>query len=180
MGGRVFLGIGANLPTDRFGSPRRTCGAALDDLSGHPEVEIAAVSRWWESAPVPISDQPWYVNAVVELSRAPEPADLLQILLGVEADLGRVRAEKNAARVLDLDIVDYDGRIEVGDPILPHPRLERRAFVLLPLQDLAPTWRHPTTQDPIDALCQGLPDDQDIRPMPPADGLFGTEWQSRS
>ncbi len=175
----IFLGVGANLSTEIFGPPRRTCGAALEALGAFEDVEIGGVSSWWESAPTPISDQPWYVNAVVALKAAPEPEDLMARLLDLEEGFGRRRAERNAARVLDMDIVDYDGRVSGGDPVLPHPRAQGRAFVVLPLQELAPGWRHPESGASIRDLANTLPQDQEIRRMDAAGGFLGTEWSAK-
>jgi 2-amino-4-hydroxy-6-hydroxymethyldihydropteridine diphosphokinase len=173
----IFIGIGANLPSPRFGSPRATCGAALAAL-GRAGIAVARCSRWYRSAPVPPSDQPWFVNAVVEVTTQLTPAEVLAVLLRTEEDFGRRRGAPNAARLLDLDLLDYLGRISAPDevPVLPHPRLHERAFVLLPLRDLAPDWRHPATGTSVATLIAGLPAGQAIEPMAPASGLFGTEW----
>lgn len=162
----IYVGLGANLFTEAHGSPRRTLEAALREL-GRLDIETVAVSRWYESAPVPASDQPWYVNAVAEVRTGLSPAAMLAALHRVEADFGRVRGAVNAARAIDLDIVDYEGRVEGGlaGPVLPHPRMHERAFVLLPLRDLAPGWRHPVTGESIGALIDRLDPGQQIRLM---------------
>ena len=104
------------------------------------------MSPWYRTAPVPASDQPWYVNAVAEVA-SELPADaLLAELHAVEAAFGRARTVPNAARPIDLDLLDFHGEIAAGGPgraTLPHPRMTDRAFVLRPLADLAPDWRHP-------------------------------------
>jgi 2-amino-4-hydroxy-6-hydroxymethyldihydropteridine diphosphokinase len=114
---------------------------------------------------VPISDQPWYVNAVVEAATALAPEALLALLHEVEREFGRVRREVNAARILDLDLLAYGDLVRdgPGPPVLPHPRLAERAFVLLPLADLRPDWRHPATGESIRALIARLPADQVTR-----------------
>jgi 2-amino-4-hydroxy-6-hydroxymethyldihydropteridine diphosphokinase len=124
------------------------------------------VSPFYRSAPVPASDQPWYVNAVVEVKTSLSPDALLAQLHEVEAEFGRVRGEVNAARLIDLDLLDYRGQSAPqvqGKATLPHPRLTGRAFVLLPLADLAPAWRHPVTGAAIGDLVQALPADQVIQ-----------------
>jgi 2-amino-4-hydroxy-6-hydroxymethyldihydropteridine diphosphokinase len=103
------------------------------------------LSRWYESAPVPVSTQPWYANAVALMASDLDPGALLDRLHAVEARFGRVRGEINGPRLIDLDLLDYHGRISEGRPILPHPRLSGRGFVLAPLIDVAPDWRHPAT-----------------------------------
>src|SRR3954469_22526362 len=152
----VYIGLGANLPHERFGSPRRTLEAALAELARRG-VPTLRVSPWYRTAPVPASEQPWYVNAVAEV--APNlPADaLLAELHAVEAAFGRARTVPNAARPIDLDLLDFQGRVAVGGPgraTLPHPRIAGRAFVLRPLADLAPDWRHPVTGQPIRELLE--------------------------
>ena len=177
--GPILIGIGGNLPGP-YGPPRATLGAALEALEALG-ARIVGRSPWYESAPVPASDQPWFVNGVVQLETALEPAALLAAMLTVEQELGRLRGVANAARTVDLDLLDYAGRISGEgdpDPILPHPRIAQRAFVVLPLMDLMPTWRHPVSQAGIADLAAALPADQQIRKMPDADGLWGTDWHA--
>ncbi len=163
----IIIGIGANLPAPGQMDARSTCLAALAELRGRGIV-IGAVSPWYESEPVPRSDQPWYVNAVVEVRDSRPPQALMAVLHEVEAVFGRVRGVPNAARTLDLDLLDHDGRVATGDawPVLPHPRLQERAFVLLPLRDIAPDWVHPVLNKGIDALIRDLPEGQGIRRLP--------------
>jgi 2-amino-4-hydroxy-6-hydroxymethyldihydropteridine diphosphokinase len=162
MHNSIFLGVGANLTHERYGAPRQTLEAALAELRYHG-VQILRLSSWYRTAPVPPSDQPWYVNAVAEVA-SELPADvLLAELHDVEAEFGRRRTVPNAARPIDIDLLDYRGEIAAGGPgraILPHPRMTGRAFVLRPLADLAPDWRHPVTGQPIQELLAGLPADQ--------------------
>jgi len=163
----ILIGLGANLGHPRYGGPRQTCLAALALLEEGPEVGVLRRSSWYRSAPVPISDQPWFVNAVAELETTLEPAALLARLHDVERQLGRVRRERNEARVLDLDLLAYHDRVSgPGEALrLPHPRLAERAFVLLPLAELAPDWRHPVDGSPISELLARLPEDQAIEVM---------------
>lgn len=126
---------------------------------------LERLSPWYRSAPVPASDQPWYVNAVAEISTDLSSDDLLAQMHVVEEAFGRVRSVTNAPRLIDLDLLDFRGEIAAGGPgkaILPHPRLAERAFVLRPLADLAPDWRHPLTGIPISALVAALPANQVI------------------
>jgi len=162
---RIFIGLGANLPGPD-GPPRATLEAALVALE-RAGLRLVRRSRWYESAPVPISDQPWYVNGVVEVETALGPAALLALLHTVEASFGRTRRVRNEARPLDLDLLAYGERILDGPdgPILPHPRLHERAFVLLPLAEIAPDWRHPALGEGIRTLIGRLPKDQVTRPL---------------
>lgn len=162
----TLIGLGANLPSVAYGAPDATLNAALRILA-HSGVKILARSPWYESAPVPASDQPNYVNGVARLETSLDPAALLALLHRVEAELGRVRGAVNAARPADLDLLDYEGLVSrPGEvPVLPHPRLHLRAFVLLPLADVAPGWRHPVTGQGLAELMVALAPDQLCRPL---------------
>ncbi|MDH3597820.1 MAG: 2-amino-4-hydroxy-6-hydroxymethyldihydropteridine diphosphokinase [Rhodospirillales bacterium] len=142
----IFIGIGANLPHPEHGPPRKTCEAALAALTA-AGLRVLRRSRWYESEPMPTSDQPRFINGVAEVATELAPAELLERLHRVEADFGRVRHQANEARVLDLDLLAYRGCVSApgASPVLPHPRLAERAFVVLPLAELAPDWRHPVS-----------------------------------
>lgn len=178
----IFLGLGGNLDCETYGSPRRTCGAALEILA-QKNIKIVAHSKWYKSAPVPISDQPWFVNGVVGVTTTLSPQDLVAAVLEVELDLGRRRSVPNAARTIDIDVLAYDNQIisdqdqgVSSDVVIPHPRMHLRAFVLLPLADIAPDWIHPRSEENILDLINTLPQGQICRPMPDGEGLSGTEW----
>ncbi len=162
----IFIGIGANLPSQRFGPPHATCEAALSALEGHGII-VAQRSRWFRSAPLPASEQPWYVNGVARLETALEPLALLGVLHRIEADFGRRRTRRNASRVLDLDLLAYDELVMDGKDglILPHPRMHQRAFVLLPLAEVAAGWRHPVLERGIGDFLAEIPGDQGIEPL---------------
>ena len=140
----IFIALGANLPGTE-GTPRATLEAAISTLAREAG-EIVARSSFYRSAPVPPSSQPDYINAVVAIKSSLGPAELLAVLQRIEDRFGRERGEANAARTLDLDLLAYDGLVRgdgEGPPALPHPRMQDRAFVLLPLAEIAPDWRHP-------------------------------------
>ena len=165
---QVYVALGGNLDHPAWGSPRAILEAALAEL-GRRGVSVRRVSRWYHTAPVPVSDQPWFVNAVAEVETALDADALLAVLHAVEAEFGRVRTVANAARLIDLDLLDYRGVTAPGGPgkaTLPHPRMAGRAFVLRPLADLAPGWRHPVTGQPVAALVAALPPGQGIEVMP--------------
>jgi 2-amino-4-hydroxy-6-hydroxymethyldihydropteridine diphosphokinase len=162
----ILIAVGANLPSPEFGPPHGTCEAALQELS-HRGLRIVRRSRWFETAPIPASDQPWYVNGVAAVATDRSPEALLALLHDVERRFGRERRELNAARILDLDIVAYGDLVRTDPPpVLPHPRMHERAFVLLPLADVAPDWRHPADGRSLSELIQALPPGQLIRPIP--------------
>ena len=162
----ILIAIGSNLPHSELGPPRQVCEAALRRLEERG-VRVMRRSHWYGSAPVPASDQPWFVNGVAEVApaRGLTPEGLLAALHAVEADLGRTRNRRNEARILDLDLIDFDGIVSRPDarPQLPHPRLQERAFVLFPLRDLAPDWHHPVTGTAIQTLIDALPEGQEIQ-----------------
>lgn len=161
----ILIAIGANLPS-RFGSPQSACQEALRRIT-EQGIAITACSDWYESAPVPLADQPWYVNGVAKAESDLDPKSLLARLHQIEAEMGRVRSVVNAPRVIDLDLLAYDDIILTeqsgGGLTLPHPRLEQRAFVVLPLRDVAPGWIHPISGQTVAQMVAALPHDQEIR-----------------
>ena len=158
----ILLGLGANLPSATHGQPEATLAAALAALAAEG-VTVDRLSPWYRSAPVPAGDQPWYVNGVAVVATLLAPAELLELLHRVERRFGRERRDRNEPRVLDLDLLDYDGLVEQGGAtVLPHPRLHERAFVLLPLRDVAPHWRHPLLGRTVDELAAALPPGQRV------------------
>jgi 2-amino-4-hydroxy-6-hydroxymethyldihydropteridine diphosphokinase len=121
-------------------------------------IRVLKVSPFYTSPAWPDPTNPPYVNAVALVQTPMGPAGLLEALHGIEAAFGRERSVANAPRTLDLDIIDFDGRVEAGPPILPHPRAADRAFVLKPLADVAPAWRHPGSRKLVAVLLAGLPE----------------------
>jgi len=157
----ILIAFGAN-QSSALGPPRATIEAAMGSLAQEAG-KIVARSRFYRSSPVPVSTQPWYVNAVAALDTRLAPEELLALLHRIEARLGRVRREPNAARVIDLDLLDYNGLIRDRPPILPHPRLHARAFVLLPLAEIAPGWKHPGLSLSVEQLIARLPPGQAVQ-----------------
>lgn len=162
---QIIIAVGANLPSV-YGSPLESCMAAFDTLSDM-NVNILRQSRWFKTAPIPPSDQPWFINAVAVVDTVLDPESLMNTLHNVEDLFDRQRSGPAAARTMDLDLLDYRGllRDDASSPELPHPRLESRAFVLLPLADVAPGWIHPRSGVAIAALIDALPADQIAEPM---------------
>lgn len=160
----ILIALGSNLPSVH-GDPQATLLAALLRLEALG-VRVVAASRIWHSAPVPLSDQPWYHNAVASVETALGPEELMAALHALEAEFGRVRsAVKNEARILDLDLLNYNDVVSAGGLELPHPRLQERAFVLYPLSDIAGDWTHPRLNLSVQEMVEQLPAGQSIQPL---------------
>ena len=147
------IALGANLDSPA-GSPAATLAAAIAALRSLGE--LRAASSIWLTPPVGYADQPWFHNAVAQLETTLTPDDLLRSLLRIESSFGRNRAaqqsqpgnqQRNGPRTLDLDLLLFDERVLATSALtLPHPRLTERAFVLLPLAEIAPALVHPVTR----------------------------------
>ena len=169
----ILIGLGANLPSERYGAPVKTLNAALD-LIEQGGASIRGRSRWYTTPPVPASDQPWYVNGVAEVETDLSPSALLSLLLATEKALGRARRSRWEARVADLVLLSYGSQvIGAGDThgedalIVPHPRMHERQFVLIPLIELNGGWRHPVLGKTASELKAELPEDPRIRLLDP-------------
>jgi 2-amino-4-hydroxy-6-hydroxymethyldihydropteridine diphosphokinase len=162
----ILLALGANL-AGPAGEPRAQVLAALARLPGEG-IRVAARSRLWRSPAWPDPGDPEFVNAVARVETALDPAALLAALHRVEAALGRVRGRPNAPRAIDLDLLDVDGLVRVAPPpVLPHPRMAARGFVLRPLAELAPGWRHPADGRGLAELLAALPAKDGVEPLEP-------------
>ncbi|MBE8190664.1 MAG: 2-amino-4-hydroxy-6-hydroxymethyldihydropteridine diphosphokinase [Alphaproteobacteria bacterium] len=160
----IYIGLGSNLRgayADSVSLLRAALVSFSSSFGGEAEaadsVRVVRCSRFYSSAAVGPGSQPDYVNAVAQIETSLSPSALLAALQGLERQFGRDRAQEErwGARTLDLDILDYRGQIGTN-PNIPHPRLPNRAFVLKPLQDIAPAWVHPITNEPLAALLSAL------------------------
>ena len=158
----IYIGIGSNLNGKNNETPLQNCKKALVELK--KEVNICKISSWYKSEPIPVSNQPWFINGVVEISTNKSSLDLLEFILSIEKVFGRVREKKNEARILDLDIIDYKKKILYikNKLIIPHPKMHERSFVLQPLSELNPKWMHPIKKKGIKELIRNLNDKQKI------------------
>lgn len=136
----AYVGLGANL-----GNPRLQLQEALASLAATEEIDITKVSSFYLNPPLGPPDQPWYVNAVAQVCTRLTPEELLRVLQQVERGMGRSRQERWGPRLIDLDLLLYDGEILSGPDLeVPHPEMHRRSFVLVPLAEIAPQAWHPT------------------------------------
>ena len=157
MSGQIYIALGSNL-----GDRRANLDGALQALGAVRGVTVDGVSKYHETEAVGgPPGQGKYLNAAAELSTNQAPEELLKALLDIEMNFGRVRSERNAPRTLDLDLLLYRELVRVEDPILPHPRMHERSFVLEPLAELAPSLKHPVFGVSIKRLAENL------RPTPP-------------
>jgi len=157
----ILIALGANLPSP-VGEPASTLHHALGELDGKG-VKVRRVSSLYETPAWPDRTNPAFINAVALVETALQPVELLALLHAVETEMGRLRSVANAPRTLDLDLLDYDGRVMDEGLVLPHPRMTQRSFVLVPLAEIAPDWRHPATGQRVGDLLAALPDRDEPR-----------------
>jgi 2-amino-4-hydroxy-6-hydroxymethyldihydropteridine diphosphokinase len=137
----ILIALGANLSSSA-GQPSETLHAALGALVANG-IQPVKISSFRKTIAWPNPADPAFVNAVAQVTTKLSPQELLHVLHKIEKQFGRERSVRNAPRTLDLDLLDYDGCVKEGPPVLPHPRMHVRAFVLEPLAEIVPNWRHP-------------------------------------
>lgn len=139
---------------------------ALDQLAAHPQITLDRVSSWYLTTPVGNVQQPDFLNGCATLHTNLDPEALLQVLQTIENNLGRIRRERWGPRTLDLDLLLYGDRIiATPDLMVPHPRMFERAFVLVPLAEIAPHWQDPKTKRAIADFRDGL-HCKELQPVP--------------
>jgi 2-amino-4-hydroxy-6-hydroxymethyldihydropteridine diphosphokinase len=149
--GMCAIGLGSNL-----GDSIAILDGAIAQLQTHPQIEIIAISSWYQTQPIG-PPQPDYCNGCVTIQTSLEPLILLDSLHAIEAKFGRVRQDIWGARTLDLDLLLYDDLIiNLPNLQVPHPLMLKRAFVLVPLSEIAAEWKCPKSGDSIATLCNRL------------------------
>lgn len=160
----ILIALGANLAFEGQG-PVQNMERVVALLADHPQISVRELSPIYASAPVGKTDQPDFFNAVLSADSSLEPMALMGLLLEIEKSFGRLRGERWGPRTMDLDLIDFEGKVldlEEGEVSLhlPHPRLHERAFVLRPLQDLEPEWTHPASGEGLKVMLERIGEDQ--------------------
>ena len=150
---RALIGIGSNI-----GVAAENCEKAIALIKKSDSINVTSRSSLYESEPVGKENQAWFVNATIEIHTTFAPEELLQLLLNIEQQLGRTRKGKWGPRIIDLDILDYEGIIMNSKILtLPHPEMAKRRFVLEPLSEIAGETVHPLEKKKIFDLLKELP-----------------------
>jgi 2-amino-4-hydroxy-6-hydroxymethyldihydropteridine diphosphokinase len=154
---RVYLSLGSNLG-DRATNLRQ----AIAELAR--QGSVAAASSVYETEPVEVSSQPWFLNCAVALDTETNPDDLLHYLLTIEKRMGRERTHPKGPRIIDIDILLFGNAVvKLPGLTIPHPALHQRRFVLVPLAEIAPEVRHPVLNLTVRELLAQLPPGQEVR-----------------
>jgi len=155
------IALGSNLSSD-IGDSEQIVQAAIAHLMNLPNIKVLRSSCWYRTTAITLPNsapQPDYINGCAVLQTSLEPLQVLQVLLETELKFGRERRERWGARTLDLDLLFYgDRQIDTPELVLPHPRMSDRAFVLLPLAEIAADWIHPVLNQAIADLAKNPPD----------------------
>lgn len=157
----VYLSLGSNLG-DRSSNLRQ----AIDKLG---EVgKVAAVSSFYDTEPVELTSQPWFLNCVAKLDTEKMPRQLMAAILAIEQRMGRQRKQQKGPRTIDIDILLFGSSIiDIPSITVPHPKLHQRRFVLEPLAEIAPELRHPLFKRSVRELRDALPAGQTVKRVPP-------------
>jgi len=153
----VYLSLGSNV-----GNREAQLRDALARLSAAGRV--VALSSFYETEPVELTDQPWFLNCAVALETRRTPQQLMNDILRIEEEMGRKRVQKKGPRSIDIDILLFGDEIMDSDELtIPHPAMQQRRFVLEPLAEIAPQVRHPVLEKIIRDLRDALPPGQTVR-----------------
>ena len=158
----IFLGIGSNLPSS-FGDRFTNISLAMSYLEKYG-IQVTKKSSFYETLSYPDKENPKFINIVISVKTHLSPVDLMSVLLFIEIKLERKRNKKNDPRTCDIDIIDYNNQVldfkyKNLNLTVPHKELIFRNFVLLPLQEISPEWKHPVTKENISTLINKLPEE---------------------
>jgi 2-amino-4-hydroxy-6-hydroxymethyldihydropteridine diphosphokinase len=154
----TYLSLGSNLG-DREKNLRTAISALAD-----AKVHVTRISSFYETEPVDLRDQPWFLNCVVQAETEVEPMDLLRALRGIESKMGSKKLIPKGPRLIDLDVLLYgDETIDTPELKVPHPRMLQRKFVLVPLAEIAPNLKHPSWSGRVRQLLAGTVDQSEVR-----------------
>lgn len=149
----AYIGIGSNMD-----NPLEQCRKAIGLIAASPDLTLSQSSSFYKTEPVGITDQDWFVNAVVSAETMLSPSDLLNTLLGIEQQMGRTRQLKWGPRVIDLDLLFYDDSILESPGLkVPHPEIQNRRFILAPMNEITGELVHPVLKKSISKLLAELP-----------------------
>jgi 2-amino-4-hydroxy-6-hydroxymethyldihydropteridine diphosphokinase len=149
---KAFVGLGSNL-----GERERNIRRAVDEIAALPFTKLITVSSLYDSEPIGDVEQPNFINAIALIETELQPRRLLWNLMLIEKRMGRVRTVRWGPRPIDLDVILYGKSvIEEDGLVIPHPEMEKRAFVLIPLLEIEPDLVHPRTKEPIRKLLKKL------------------------
>ena len=156
----ILLGLGSNLPSS-YGDRFKNIDLAVQAFNGHG-IKVKKKSSYYESLSYPNKENPKFINIIIEVKTHLSPEDLASTLIFIEETLERKRKKKNDPRTCDIDIIDYnsktmDFKYKDLDFTVPHTKLIYRNFILYPLQEILPDWKHPKTKELISVLIEKLP-----------------------
>ena len=153
---KIIIGIGGNIKSNDGSHPVHVAMNAINYLQNY-SIQVTGQSSWYESQPIPKSDQPNFFNCIVIANTLLNELDVLETLHKIEHKLGRRRKITNEPRVIDLDLIDYSNKILKNNQItIPHPRAHKRRFVMEPLAELDPNWVHPTLKRDVRTILKKL------------------------
>ena len=158
---RIYLSLGSNI-----GDRARNIARAIGALALHG-VKVTKKSSLYETEPVEMTEQDWFLNGVVEAETDLQPQELMEALLSIEREMGRERVVPKGPRVIDLDILLYESQVVHAAGLeIPHPRIAQRKFVLAPLAEIAPDARHPVLNKTAEELFDTVVDQSEVRKLP--------------
>ena len=157
----AYISIGSNL-----GDSYKICIKAIERISKNDHIKIISESSFYQTSPIGYIKQEWFINSTIKINTSLAPENLLSELLNIESEMGRIRKEKWGPRLIDLDLLFYDKLIlNRKSIILPHPEIQKRKFVLIPMSEIGGTYSHPILKKTIKTLLLESPDDSKVQKL---------------